>query len=113
MERFEKVCLDETPDMVLVVGDVNSTAACTLVASKLHITTIHYEAGLRSRDRRMPEEINRLVTDAICNIFFTTSYDADDNLINEGVPKEKIHMVGNLMIDSLVKNLNRLSDPRM
>lgn len=107
MEKFEKVCLDENPDMVLVVGDVNSTAACTLVASKLHITTIHYEAGLRSRDRSMPEEINRLVTDAICNIFFTTSTDADENLINEGVPKESIHMVGNLMIDSLVKNLKK------
>lgn len=113
MERFEKVCLNEKPDMVFVVGDVNSTAACTLVASKLHITTIHYEAGLRSRDRRMPEEINRLVTDAICNIFFTTSYDADDNLINEGIPKEKIHMVGNLMIDSLVNNLKKAENVLM
>jgi len=84
MERFEKVCMDERPDAVLVVGDVNSTAACVLVASKLQIKTIHYEAGLRSNDRGMPEEINRLVTDAICDIFLTTSTDADENLTAEG-----------------------------
>ena len=105
MERFEQVCLKQKPDMVMVVGDVNSTAACTFVAAKLHIKTCHYEAGLRSGDRSMPEEINRLVTDAITDLFFTTSTDADDNLIKEGVPKEKIYMVGNLMIDSLAKNL--------
>lgn len=105
IERFEKVCLKQKPDMVLVVGDVNSTAACTFVAAKLHIKTCHYEAGLRSGDRSMPEEINRLVTDAIADLYFTTSEDADENLIKEGVPKEKIHMVGNLMIDSLVKYL--------
>ena len=98
IERFEKVCLKQKPDMVLVVGDVNSTAACTFVAAKLHIKTCHYEAGLRSGDRSMPEEINRLVTDAIADLYFTTSEDADENLIKEGVPKEKIHMVGNLMI---------------
>ncbi len=109
MEGFEKVCLDIQPDFVLVVGDVNSTAACTLVASKLNIKTIHYEAGLRSHDRSMPEEINRLVTDAICDVFFTTSKDADENLLKEGVSKEKIFMVGNLMIDSLVTNLARSS----
>lgn len=109
IERFEKVCLEYKPNLVIVVGDVNSTAACTLVAAKLQIETCHYEAGLRSGDRSMPEEINRLVTDAITDLFFTTSSDADENLINEGVPKEKIHMVGNLMIDSLVKYLN-LSD---
>ncbi|MCL1867605.1 MAG: UDP-N-acetylglucosamine 2-epimerase (non-hydrolyzing) [Paludibacter sp.] len=108
MEGFEKVCIDEKPDFVMVVGDVNSTAACTLVAAKMDdITTIHYEAGLRSRDRSMPEEINRLVTDAISDIFLTTSQDADENLLNEGVPKEKIFMVGNLMIDSLVANLEK------
>ena len=107
MEGFEKVCIDEKPDLVIVVGDVNSTAACTLVASKLHIKTAHYEAGLRSRDRGMPEEINRLVTDAISDLFYTTSADADENLINEGVPQEKIQMVGNLMIDSLKFNLQR------
>ena len=106
IERFEKVCLEQKPNMVLVVGDVNSTAACTFVAAKLNITTCHYEAGLRSGDKTMPEEINRLVTDSITDLFFTTSVDADENLIKEGVPKEKIHMVGNLMIDSLVKYLN-------
>ncbi|AFD09303.1 non-hydrolyzing UDP-N-acetylglucosamine 2-epimerase [Solitalea canadensis] len=105
MEGFEKVCLDIKPDMVLVVGDVNSTVACTLVASKLGIRTAHYEAGLRSHDRSMPEEINRLVTDSISDYFFTTSQDADANLLKEGVDKEKIHMVGNLMIDTLIKAL--------
>jgi len=105
MEGFEKVCLDEKPDAILVVGDVNSTAACTLVAAKMGITTIHYEAGLRSNDRTMPEEINRLVTDAISDVFITTSVDADENLLKENIPAEKIHMLGNLMIDSLVANL--------
>lgn len=107
MEGFEKVCIDEKPDAVLVVGDVNSTAACTLVASKMGIKTIHYEAGLRSNDRTMPEEINRLVTDAICDIFITTSADADENLLKENVDQDKIFMLGNLMIDSLVDQLPR------
>lgn len=107
MERFEKVCIDEKPDLVIVVGDVNSTAACTLVASKLHIKTAHYEAGLRSRDKSMPEEINRMVTDAICDLYFTTSKDADGNLVQEGIDSERIHMVGNLMIDTLANNLER------
>jgi len=107
MERFEKVCIDEKPDAVLVVGDVNSTVACVLVATKLNIKTIHYEAGLRSNDRTMPEEINRVVTDAICDIFFTTSSDADNNLIREGKDPYKIFMTGNLMIDSLINNLNK------
>jgi len=93
MEGFEQVCLNELPDGVLVVGDVNSTAACTLVASKLGIKTIHYEAGLRSMDRTMPEEINRLVTDAISDFFITTSIDADDNLQKEGVSLDKIYML--------------------
>ncbi len=110
MEGFEKVCLKEKPDMVIVVGDVNSTAACTLVASKLHIKTAHYEAGLRSGDRSMPEEINRLVTDAITDLFYTTSVDADENLIKEGVDKSAINMVGNLMIDSLKFNLERTTN---
>lgn len=105
MERFEQVCIDEQPDAVLVVGDVNSTAACTMVAVKMGIKTIHYEAGLRSNDRSMPEEINRLVTDAISDIFITTSHDADENLIKENVSEDKIHMLGNLMIDSLVEQL--------
>ncbi len=107
MEGFEKVCEDEKPDYVLVVGDVNSTAACTLVAAKLGIKTIHYEAGLRSRDRSMPEEINRLVTDAISDYFVTTSKDADDNLKKEGIPSDKIYMLGNLMIDTLVANMEK------
>ncbi|MDR1698481.1 MAG: UDP-N-acetyl glucosamine 2-epimerase, partial [Prevotellaceae bacterium] len=108
MEGFEKVCVDEKPDFVMVVGDVNSTAACTMVAAKFDgITTIHYEAGLRSNDRTMPEEINRLVTDAISDVFLTTSFDADENLLKEGVQREKIFMVGNLMIDSLVANLQK------
>jgi UDP-N-acetylglucosamine 2-epimerase (non-hydrolysing) len=105
MEGFEQVCITERPDYVLVVGDVNSTAACTLVASKLGIKTIHYEAGLRSNDRTMPEEINRLVTDAISDVFITTSVDADENLLHEGISGERIHMLGNLMIDSLVAQL--------
>jgi UDP-N-acetylglucosamine 2-epimerase (non-hydrolysing) len=113
MEGFEKVCLDEHPDYVLVVGDVNSTAACTLVASKMGIKTIHYEAGLRSNDRSMPEEINRLVTDAICDVFITTSVDADENLLKENIPAEKIHMLGNLMIDSLVANLPKAQETKL
>ena len=107
MERFEEVCLTEKPDAILVVGDVTSTAACSLVASKLGIKVIHYEAGLRSRDRSMPEEINRLVTDAITDLYFTTTAEADENLMHEGVSSEKIFMVGNLMIDSLVANIER------
>ena len=108
MEGFEHVCADEKPDFVMVVGDVNSTAACTMVAAKFDgITTIHYEAGLRSGDRSMPEEINRLVTDAISDVFLTTSVDADENLLKEGISSEKIFMVGNLMIDSLVANLQK------
>jgi UDP-N-acetylglucosamine 2-epimerase (non-hydrolysing) len=107
MEGFERVCLDEKPDYVLVVGDVNSTVACTLVASKLGIKTIHYEAGLRSNDRTMPEEINRLVTDAISDVFVTTSIDANENLLKEGVDPSKIYMLGNLMIDSLVEQLSK------
>lgn len=112
MIGFEKVCIDEKPDFVLVVGDVNSTAACTLVAAKLNIKTIHYEAGLRSNDRTMPEEINRLVTDSISDYFMTTSVDADQNLLKEGVDKNKIFMVGNLMIDTLDANLKKASDSK-
>jgi len=113
MEGFEQVCLNEKPDYVLVVGDVNSTAACTLVASKMGIKTIHYEAGLRSNDRTMPEEINRLVTDAISDIFITTSVDADENLLREGIPAEKIYMLGNLMIDSLVAQLPKAQETKL
>jgi len=105
MERFEPVVLQEKPDWVLVVGDVNSTIACALVCVKLGIKVAHVEAGLRSRDRTMPEEINRLLTDQIADLLFTPSRDADENLIAEGIPKERICFVGNVMIDSLQKNL--------
>src|SRR5438045_3040796 len=104
MVEFEKVCLKERPDLVLVVGDVNSTMACTLVASKLLIPVAHVEAGLRSFDRTMPEEINRLVTDVLADILFTTSRDADENLKREGIDPGKIHFVGNVMIDTLMKH---------
>ena len=108
MEHFEKVCLDVKPDMVMVVGDVNSTVACTLVPSKMDTKTAHYEAGLRSRDRSMPEEINRMATDAICDYFFTTSHDADENLVAEGKDPKTIFFVGNLMIDTLLACFDRL-----
>lgn len=100
MIAYEKVCLAARPDWIIVVGDVNSTAACAMVGAKLWISVIHLEAGLRSRDRRMPEEINRLVTDAICDVLWTPSPDADANLFQEGVPASRIERVGNIMIDS-------------
>jgi UDP-N-acetylglucosamine 2-epimerase (non-hydrolysing) len=105
MERFEPVVLREKPDWVLVVGDVNSTIACALVCVKLGVKVAHVEAGLRSRDRSMPEEINRLLTDQISDLLFTPSPDADENLLAEGIPRERIRFVGNVMIDSLQKNL--------
>ncbi|MFO1497469.1 MAG: UDP-N-acetylglucosamine 2-epimerase (non-hydrolyzing) [Verrucomicrobiota bacterium] len=105
LTAFEPVCLQLRPDWVVVVGDVNSTMACTLVASKLGIKVAHVEAGLRSFDRTMPEEINRLVTDAIADLLLTPSPDADENLRREGVPVTKIKLVGNVMIDALVANL--------
>lgn len=105
MTEFEPVVLEQKPDWVLVVGDVNSTIACALVCAKLSIKVAHVEAGLRSRDRTMPEEINRILTDAISDLLFTTSQDADENLKNEGIPAEKIRFVGNVMIDSLLDHL--------
>jgi UDP-N-acetylglucosamine 2-epimerase (non-hydrolysing) len=105
MIAFEPVCLAEKPDWIVVVGDVNSTAACTLVASKLGLKVAHLEAGLRSFDRTMPEEINRLVTDALADLLLTPSADADENLRKEGVSDSKIRLVGNIMIDSLIQNL--------
>lgn len=105
MTEFEPVVLNEKPDWVLVVGDVNSTIACALVCSKLGISVAHVEAGLRSGDRSMPEEINRILTDAISDVLFTTSQDADANLKNEGIPDDKIRFVGNVMIDSLLHHL--------
>jgi UDP-N-acetylglucosamine 2-epimerase (non-hydrolysing) len=102
MIAYEEVCLASRPDAIVVVGDVNSTAACAIVGAKMGIPVFHLEAGLRSRDRRMPEEINRLVTDAIADVLWTPSSDADENLLAEGVPPEKIEQVGNIMIDSYV-----------
>jgi UDP-N-acetylglucosamine 2-epimerase (non-hydrolysing) len=105
MARFEPVVLERKPDMVLVYGDVNSTVATALVCAKLGIAIGHVEAGLRSGDRSMPEEINRLVTDQLADLLFTPSEDGDTNLIREGVDASKIYQVGNVMIDTLVKLL--------
>jgi UDP-N-acetylglucosamine 2-epimerase (non-hydrolysing) len=105
MEKFEQVVLKEKPDWVVVVGDVNSTLACALVSVKLGVKVAHVEAGLRSRDRSMPEEINRLLTDQIADLLFTPSLDADANLVREGIPAERIRFVGNVMIDSLYQQL--------
>lgn len=107
MLKFEPVLLDYKPDWIIVVGDVNPTAACTLVATKLGIKVAHVEAGLRSFDREMPEEINRLVTDAIADLLLTPSIDANENLLKEGICDSKIELVGNVMIDSLIANLDR------
>ncbi|HEY0459364.1 MAG TPA: UDP-N-acetylglucosamine 2-epimerase (non-hydrolyzing) [Pyrinomonadaceae bacterium] len=107
MTAFEPVVLQEKPDWALVVGDVNSTIACALVCSKLGVKVAHVEAGLRSRDRTMPEEINRILTDAISDLLLTTSVDADENLRHEGVAGDKIKFVGNVMIDSLFYNLEK------
>ncbi|MDM8554064.1 UDP-N-acetylglucosamine 2-epimerase (non-hydrolyzing) [Desulfococcaceae bacterium HSG7] len=106
MMRFEKVLLREKPDLVIVVGDVNSTMACAITAKKLLIKTAHVEAGLRSRDMAMPEEINRVVTDAITDYFFTTSKIANENLKAEGADNDKIFHVGNIMIDTLMLHLD-------
>jgi len=100
MIAYEKICLDDRPDWIVVVGDVNSTAACAMVGAKLWIPVVHLEAGLRSGDRQMPEEINRLVTDAIADVLWTPSADADENLAREGVTPDKIDLIGNIMIDS-------------
>jgi len=104
MERFEPVLLKELPDLVVVVGDVNSTVACALDAAKLGIAVAHVEAGLRSFDRTMPEEINRVLTDRLSDMLFVTEQSGLDNLHNEGVAEEKMFLVGNLMVDALVKN---------
>lgn len=107
MEGIEPVLLDYNPDWLVVVGDVNSSVACALVASKLGIKIAHVEAGLRSFDRTMPEEINRVLTDSISDLLLTPSSDADENLRREGIPEEKIKFVGNVMIDSLIANLDQ------
>lgn len=110
MKRFEPVVLDFKPDYVLVVGDVNSTIACGLVAVKLGVKLIHVEAGLRSFDRTMPEEINRVLTDAISHLLFVTEPSAVENLKNEGINPKKIHFVGNVMIDTLLANCEKADE---
>ncbi|HXY69159.1 MAG TPA: UDP-N-acetylglucosamine 2-epimerase (non-hydrolyzing) [Gemmatimonadales bacterium] len=107
MQRFEPVCLEVAPAAVVVYGDVNSTVAAALVAAKLGVKVAHVEAGLRSRDWTMPEEINRVVTDRLADWLLAPSRDAVDNLRAEGVPAERVHLVGNVMIDSLVASLPR------
>jgi len=101
MIEYEKLCLEEKPDLVIVVGDVNATMACAVTAKKLHIKVAHLEAGLRSFDMDMPEEINRMVTDAIADYFWTPSVDGNENLVKSGIDPKKIEFVGNIMIDSL------------
>jgi len=110
MIEFEKVILNESPRLVVVVGDVNSTLACALVAKKLNIKIAHVESGLRSFDQNMPEEINRILTDQISDLLFTTEISAEVNLKREGIDHNKIHFVGNIMIDSLVRNIKLVRD---
>lgn len=113
MVRYEKVLLDSSCDITLVVGDVTSTMACSIAAKKLGIRVAHVEAGIRSFDISMPEEINRMVTDSITDYFFTTTAFADSNLKSAGVPDEKIFRVGNTMIDTLLKNRARFTEPEV
>lgn len=110
MIELEKIMLEVKPELVLVVGDVNSTMAAALVTSKLHILLAHVEAGLRSFDRSMPEEINRIVTDSLTDFLFITEASGRDNLLNEGVANDKIFFVGNVMIDSLLSHLNKANE---
>ncbi len=107
MIAFEKKCLELRPDVVVVVGDVNSTLACAVTAKKLAISVAHVEAGLRSGDMSMPEEINRRCTDAVSDLLFTTDYIADENLLREGVEAMRIHRVGNTMVDTLIRHRDR------
>ena len=109
MMEFERAIQSEDANLVVVFGDVNSTLACSVTAKKLFIPVAHVEAGLRSFDMTMPEEINRKVTDAISDILFTPSREGNENLIREGVERNKIHLVGNIMIDSLVTILKRIN----
>lgn len=109
MVAFERICLKNRPDCVLVVGDVNSTLACSIVAKKLHVSVAHVEAGLRSGDRTMPEEINRLVTDSISDWFFCTEPAGTDNLLQEGKPAQAVFDVGHVMVDNLLYQANRLA----
>ncbi|MEE9184325.1 MAG: UDP-N-acetylglucosamine 2-epimerase (non-hydrolyzing), partial [Acidimicrobiia bacterium] len=110
MVAYERICLERRPDWTIVVGDVNSTLACALVAAKLCIPLAHLEAGLRSGDRSMPEEINRVVTDAVADLLWTPSPDADENLRAEGIPKSRIERVGNIMIDAYELQRRRIEE---
>lgn len=110
MVAFEKVCESEKPDLVMVVGDVNSTLACSIVAKKLRVRVAHVEAGLRSFDLAMPEEINRMVTDAITDHFFVTEESGVQNLLREGKPPDSIHYVGHVMIDNLLHQFDKLKE---
>ena len=113
MIGFEKELQQNPCDLVMVVGDVTSTMACTIVAKKAGVSVAHVEAGIRSGDMNMPEEINRIVTDSLTDLFFTTSSYANINLAKLGVSKNKIFFVGNVMIDTLLKNLPRLEKPKL
>lgn len=113
MVRFEKVLNENGADWLVVYGDVNSTLACALVAAKLGVRVAHVEAGLRSFDRTMPEEVNRVLTDQMADLLFTPSADGDENLRREGIALEKIHLVGNCMIDTLVRLLDRARKPEI
>lgn len=112
MLAFEPLLLKAAPDLVIVVGDVNSTLACSLVAAKLGVAVAHVEAGLRSYDWTMPEEVNRVLTDRLSDLLFTTERAANDNLAREGIPSERVHFVGNLMIDTLLKHRKRATSLR-
>ncbi len=113
MVRFERVLGEHKPDWLIVYGDVNSTVACALVAAKMGVRVAHVEAGLRSRDRTMPEEINRVLTDQISDLLFTPSADGNANLLREGIGGEKIHLVGNCMIDTLVRLVGHARRPEI
>ncbi len=113
MIGFEKLLLEERPDLVVVAGDINSTLACALVAAKLQLPSAHVEAGLRSFDRTMPEEVNRIVTDRLSELLLTPSADADEHLLREGTDPARIHRVGNVMIDSLLAHLPRAEERRV
>ncbi|WP_226389658.1 non-hydrolyzing UDP-N-acetylglucosamine 2-epimerase [Penaeicola halotolerans] len=113
MVAFEQELINHRPDTVVVVGDVTSTMACAITAKKLNIDVIHVEAGIRSGDRSMPEEINRIVTDSITDHFFTTTKEASDHLLKSGIDSDKIHLVGNVMIDTLMANRSRFNLPKL
>ncbi len=113
MIEFEKLCDDISPRMVVVFGDVNSTVACSLVAAKMGITVAHVESGLRSKDRSMPEEINRIITDHLSTLLFTTTNFANENLISEGIGMENISLVGNVMIDTLIQQTPSIDNSKI